>query len=119
MQTTPWGTTRFSFFLRNSFLRLEVAFAGAPAAAPAASWGSLATCVYLLGDDYLLARRNFLFGRHCALALPVRGARVGVSALAVHGQVALVTQSAVAPVSNQTPNIDLNFFARMALDPVP
>src|SRR5271156_1317031 len=46
MFTTPCGTTRFSRFLRNSFLRLEV-FAAAAAAAPpgaaAASFGSFAT----------------------------------------------------------------------------
>src|ERR1700722_4981817 len=111
MQTTPWGTTRFSFFLRNSFLRLAGALAGAPAAAPAASWGSLATCVYLLGDAYLLPRRNFLLGRHCALARSLAGASIGVSALAVHRQVAPMTQAAVALHLDQAPDIHLNFFA--------
>src|SRR6202034_3231421 len=52
MHTTPCGTTRFSFFLRNSFLRLELfaaaAAAGAPAGAAAASFGSFATLVSLL-----------------------------------------------------------------------
>src|ERR1700677_573634 len=111
MQTTPWGTTRFSFFLRNSFLRLDgAAFAGAPAA-PAASWGSLATCVYLLGDAYLLPRRNFLLGRHCALARTLAGASIGVSALAVHRQVAPMTQAAIALHFNQAANVHLNFFA--------
>src|SRR5580704_5232299 len=51
MFTTPCGTTRFSRFLRNSFLRLE-AFAAAAAGAPpgdaAASFGSFATLVSLL-----------------------------------------------------------------------
>src|ERR1700733_340785 len=46
MHTTPCGTTRFSFFLRNSFFRL-VGFAPASGAA-AASFGSLATSVVLL-----------------------------------------------------------------------
>src|ERR1700722_7719842 len=59
MQTTPCGTTRFSRFLRNSFLRLLVAFAPAagvaPAAAPAAaSFGSLATMLLLLKFRYRL-----------------------------------------------------------------
>src|SRR5271168_2752131 len=52
MHTTPCGTTRFSFFLRNSFLRLELfaaaAAAGAPPGAAAASFGSFATLVSLL-----------------------------------------------------------------------
>src|SRR5277367_1604998 len=50
MHTTPCGTTRFSFFFRNSFLRLEVfaAAAGAPPGAAAASFGSFATHVSLL-----------------------------------------------------------------------
>src|SRR5450755_428658 len=51
MQTTPCGTTRFSRFLRNSFLRFEAlaaAAAGAPPGAAAASFGSFATLVSLL-----------------------------------------------------------------------
>ena len=43
MHTTPCGTTRFSFFLRNSFLRLA-GLPGAAGAAPA-SCGSFATIV--------------------------------------------------------------------------
>jgi hypothetical protein len=38
---------RFSFFLRNSFLRFEL-FAAAPSGAAAASLGSFATLVSLL-----------------------------------------------------------------------
>src|ERR1700675_1670330 len=51
MQTTPCGTTRFSFFLRNSFFRFDAFAAAAPAAglaAAAASLGSLATFLCLL-----------------------------------------------------------------------
>src|SRR5579872_2500515 len=46
MHTTPCGTTRFSRFLRNSFLRFD-GFAPAAGAA-AASFGSFATLVPLL-----------------------------------------------------------------------
>src|ERR1700735_5427897 len=77
MHTTPCGTTRFSRFLRNSFLRLEAlaaAAAGAPPGAAAASFGSFATLASLLkfpaalswSYRLLLASRD-LFRRHSAL----------------------------------------------------
>src|SRR5271170_6427351 len=46
--TTPCGTTRFSFFLRNSFLRLLAAAFAPASGAAAASFGSLATSFVLL-----------------------------------------------------------------------
>src|SRR5579863_7203151 len=89
MQTTPCGTTRFSRFLRNSFLRLEAALAPAAGAAPgaaAASLGSFATLVSLLSfltvqifrrACRLLARRDLL-RRYGTLARTFARARVGV-----------------------------------------
>src|SRR6201999_4334697 len=103
MCTTPCGTTRFSRFLRNSFLRLPAAAfapaAGAPAAAPAASFGSFAISrpqrlasqksfaaqrpePDALRVQRLLARHGLLLGGDGTLARTLPGAGVGVRALA-------------------------------------
>src|SRR5580704_10740359 len=73
MHTTPCGTTRFSFFLRNSFFRFDAfaaaaAAGAAPAAAAAASLGSLATLLRLLCELYLRAMVFFF-----AATAPFRG----------------------------------------------
>src|ERR1700722_16523546 len=132
MHTTPCGTTRFSRFLRNSFLRLEV-FAAAAAAAPpgaaAASFGSFATLslswLALLRFRYfeltrviyrlLLASRDLL---RCYRALPrtLTRARIGVRALTANRQIAAVTDPAVRLNFNQAADIHLLLFAQVAFD---
>src|ERR1700722_4964855 len=111
MQTTPCGTTRFSLFLRNSFLRLDV-FAGAAGAA-AASCGSFAISFALsrsqnAGCLGLLASRGFLLGGHGALARTLAGACVGMGSLAAHRKIAAMAQPAVALNFNQPPDVHLN-----------
>src|ERR1700693_3355496 len=141
MQTTPCGTTRFSRFLRNSFLRLDV-FAGAAGAA--ASCGSLATVFSLAlskASDlktraalspfprktrrqrssaptrtYLFASRCLLLGGGGALARTLTGAGVGMRLLAAHRKVAAVAQTAVALNFDQPPDVHLHFLAQIALD---
>src|SRR5215470_13402275 len=134
MQTTPWGTTRFSFFLRNSFFRF-VGFAPA-AGAPAASCGSFATLRSLalkqqsrrlrvsprgrstfkqLGSQLrapeLLAGHHFLLCGDGALARAFPSTRVGVRPLPANRKVAAMPQSAVALDFDQPADIHLNFLA--------
>src|SRR3984957_13005507 len=129
MHTTPCGTTRFSRFLRNSFLRFEV-FAAAAAAAPpgaaAASFGSFATLVSLLTcpaslpllqvtSRLLLASRDLL-RRYCALPRTLARARIGVRALPAYWQIAAVTNPAVSLNFNQAADVHLLLFAEVAFD---
>src|ERR1700735_125074 len=116
MHTTPCGTMRFSFFLRNSFLRFEL-FAAAPAGAAAASWGSFATLVSLLFSlrfQSLLARHRFLLSRHRALPWTFARPSIRVRPLAAHRKIPAVTQAAVALNFNQPANVHLGFFAEVA-----
>src|SRR5450432_597576 len=118
MQTTPCGTMRFSFFLRNSFLRFEL-FAPAASGAAAASLGSFATLVSLLFSlrvQTLLAGHRFLLSRYCTLPRTFARARVRVCSLAAHRQVAAMTQSAVALNFDQPANVHLGFFTEIAFD---
>src|SRR5580658_7628879 len=121
MQTSPCGTIRFSFFLRNSFFRL----AGlAPAAgAAAASLGSFAMSSCRTFQDAgrknpgatfkanfktgpkclpspqrtrvpytLLASHGLLLGCNGALARTFAGARIRVRALAAHRKIPAMAQ---------------------------
>src|SRR5271154_3699949 len=116
MQTTPCGTMRFSFFLRNSFLRFEL-FAATVSGAAAASLGSFATLVSLLFSlrvQTLLASHCFLLRRYRTLPRTFACARIRVCSLAAHRQVATMTESAVALNFNQPANVHLSFFAEIA-----
>src|ERR1700730_5188890 len=95
---TPCGTTRFSRFFLNSFLRFDVAFPGACVVASCCC-GSFAKSVPTLQSRFqsgrfaafgaplpgrLLPRRDFLLRRHGALPRTLARSRIGVRALAAH-----------------------------------
>ena len=52
------------------------------------------------------------------LALPLRSPRVGVGALAAHGQLAPVAKSTVAAKIHQALDVNCNLAAKIALDHV-
>src|ERR1700686_4432069 len=100
MCATPCGTTRFSRFFLNSFLRLD-AFSGAFVASTACSFAKLLPfragltgpalhaerIAKLISAGRLLPRGDFLLGRDRALARSLAGARVGVRALPANGKI--------------------------------
>src|SRR5918997_6083071 len=63
----------------------------------------------------LLLARGLLLGDRGA-ARPLAGARVGVRALAAHGEAAAVAQAAVAADVHQTLDVHLDALAQVALD---
>src|SRR5580658_1862314 len=99
MCTMPEWTTRFSFFLKLFFL---VGFAGAFA---------IRLCYVPL-----CFRCGFLLIGHGAAPRTLAGARVGVSALAAHGQAAPVPQAAVGAHLDVALDVHRDFLAQVALD---
>src|SRR6202046_5682012 len=118
MHTTPCGTMRFSFFLRNSFLRFEL-FAAPASGAAAASLGSFATLVSLLCSlrlQSLLARHRFFLSRYCTLARSFARTCVRVGSLAAHRKIAAMAQAAVTLNVDEPANCHLGFFTDIAFD---
>src|ERR1700683_1812095 len=121
----PCGTTRFSRFFLNSFLRL-VGFApgaAAPVAAPSCVFGSFATAHLGMrrqrrkipyAGGALLPNRDLLLRGHRALARTFTRTRVGVRPLPVDRQIAAMANPAVRLNFDQPPDIHLNLFAEIA-----
>src|SRR6185312_2665035 len=123
MQTTPCGTTRFSRFLRNSFLRFVVAFAPAAGAAAASCAFSFAIFrLYPFGGRNtrrckLLAGHHFLLRGHCALTRTLSRARIRMRTLTAHRKIAPMPQSPIRLNFDQAADIHLGLLAEIAFDP--
>src|ERR1019366_3264096 len=124
MCATPWGTTRFSRFFLNSFLRFDV-FAGACVAASccgsfAKSVPSIQTrrspWIIPLPAGPLLPGGDFLFRGDRALPRALARARIGVRALAVNRKIAAMAHPAIALDFDQPPDVHLDLLAEIALD---
>src|SRR3974377_382635 len=125
MCATPCGTTRFSRFLWNSFLRFDAFLSGACTAASccgsfAKSVPSLESCRFPRIRSRLryslLACGDFLLCRDGTLPRSLAGARVCVRALAAHRQIAPVAQAAVALNFDEAPDIHLDLLAEISFD---
>src|SRR5262249_52506690 len=133
MCTTPCGTTRFSRFFLNSFLRFATAvpafagapFAGAPVSGAAPSF-SFATLPLQSRNQKtkLKTRQNcgelslltldLLFGCDCTAPRTFPRPRVGVRALPANRQIAPMANPAVRLDFNQAAHVHLNLLAEIA-----